>query len=342
MHAPQTLTIASAETLPTPALHAFYQKMHPHLGVKDYARLAWLYRDVAPVVALDGDTIVAHAARIPFTLNVGEQPKRCAWFVDFAVLPAYQGQGLGQRLTQRWMDYADTLVSFCNEKSMGVFRKFGWQESFRPHLHFLPLAPFNHRRFRRFIPKPLRDFLNLMPKWYFQRGYHQIAGASDLFLTPVQENALVEFLKTYHPPANAIIPLRDAPYFTWRLLNSPHREHYNIVHLADDPSVQAILKLNRQSPSPYVDILMLSNPLALLANTRLLAHIASWAGQQNFSYVRLLTCDANFSKHLKTTLRAFGTLHRFTFFAADPATQAQFQNHPWHFELIDSDWEQFT
>jgi len=339
---PPNLTIASSQDLPPEKLHAFYRAMYPHLSDEDFLRLAWLYHDAAPVVALDGENVVAHAARIPFTLMIAQKPHRCSWYVDFAVLPAYQGQGLGKRLTKVWMAYAETQVSFCNEKSMGVFRQFGWVESFRPLLHFLPLAPFDHRRFHAFIPGFLRGALNLIPKIYFKRCYRRQGGDSELKMLPVDAVALAHFQKFFQPPESAIVPLRDTEYFSWRLLRSPHCEHYRMVHLATQPSIQAVIKINRRNQTSYVDILCLSKPLEVSANTTLLAQIADWAGQNAIAYVRLLTCDPAFSKHLKSTLHSFCTPHRFTFFATDPHLKDFFQTAPWHFELIDSDWEQFS
>ena len=51
------------------------------------------------------------------------------WFIDFAVLPEFQGSGIGKELTRRWMAVGLHHLTFCNPMSIAIFKKFGWQKT---------------------------------------------------------------------------------------------------------------------------------------------------------------------------------------------------------------------
>jgi hypothetical protein len=52
----------------------------------------------------------------PFKVFVDGANYTASWFIDFALLPEFQRQGLGPILTKKWMEFSDFYMSApCNE-----------------------------------------------------------------------------------------------------------------------------------------------------------------------------------------------------------------------------------
>ena len=114
------------------------------------------------------------------------------------------------RMTKRWMSLADVHVSFCNEQSVGVFKKCGWTESFDPNVHYFPLRPFDHRRFATYIPTFLRSILNVLPSRYFRDVFRKQSDQQDeLTLESATPGCIDRFEASYHPQPDSIQTLRD-------------------------------------------------------------------------------------------------------------------------------------
>lgn len=92
----------------------------------------WWQMDQPPLyVAEDraARALVGLCAFIPFTLMTPAGELSGAWFVDFFVLPAFQGRGLGRRLTRAVQDRFP-LTASLSQTAMAyrVFQKMGWRE----------------------------------------------------------------------------------------------------------------------------------------------------------------------------------------------------------------------
>jgi len=128
-----------------PALLALLRRVWPHKhDVERLVRERWWWRWDQPPVILVEDAQrpgpVGLCVYIPFPLRCGGRELACAWFVDFFILPEYQGKGLGQRLTQYVQDRFD-LTASLSQTAMAyrVFQKMGWSERSRVTLYVHPL-----------------------------------------------------------------------------------------------------------------------------------------------------------------------------------------------------------
>jgi GNAT superfamily N-acetyltransferase len=101
-----------------------------------YQRQSWwhcipIYR----VLGRDrGDSIVAHAAIVERTVNVGDDLSkvRVAGVQGFCVSPVYRGAGLSERMMSRAMVEADKRgfdagLLFCVDAVETVYSRMGWQ-----------------------------------------------------------------------------------------------------------------------------------------------------------------------------------------------------------------------
>src|ERR1035437_6359416 len=125
------ITIHSACDVDLKLLIDFYKKMFPDRMNYLESNWKWLnrsdyYENKIPLVIVYENQVIAHSGMIPFDLSIGGIKQTSSWFIDFKILPEFQRQGLGSILTKEWMNFSDCFVTFCNEKSIGVFKKFGW------------------------------------------------------------------------------------------------------------------------------------------------------------------------------------------------------------------------
>ncbi|MEQ1918443.1 MAG: GNAT family N-acetyltransferase [Elusimicrobiota bacterium] len=217
------MEIRTASSVEEPALRAFYAEAFPARAEFLGAHWRWLYRvgrfpGIEPLVLVEGNRVVGHAGAIPLTLSRLGQTAPAIWFVDFSILPELQGQGHGAKLTEAWMGLCPDRVTFCNDRSIRVFRKFGWRERFDASVRSLPI--FNG---------PIRAALRVL-----------LSGAPKLRLGPLPQDPaqLVSALADESPAPVQVV--RDADWAHWRLYDHPRAaEHL----LAEHDGVQAIVRL---------------------------------------------------------------------------------------------------
>lgn len=90
----------------------------------------WWQWETPPLYLIEDphtSTLVGVCGYLPFTLRAGGRELSCAWFLDFFVLAAYQGRGLGKRLTRAVQErFAITASLSQSETAYHVFRTCGW------------------------------------------------------------------------------------------------------------------------------------------------------------------------------------------------------------------------
>ena len=306
----------------------------------------WLYRPDflesvrPPLVMRDGDQVIAHAGMIPFALDLGAgEVKSAAWFVDFAILPAFQRQGIGKLLTEDWMRHADVGVTFCNDKSIGVFKKFGWVESFDTRLLYLFINPLNHPRIAPRVPGALKGLGNRMLSTATRLHYKLRArGAGALMVEPVTPETLTAVLDGATQSAGATRPQRDMAYLTWRLLESPDRDAYRVFSLGG--SLRVVARARTEKPEArHLDILWVNDWTQLKALIELVARMAEWSHAEGLDYMRLYAANPAAASTLSRSLLGWVRHPRFAYFAKDPDVFERLKHARWHFEMIDSDFE---
>ncbi|MDR2840240.1 MAG: GNAT family N-acetyltransferase, partial [Paludibacter sp.] len=186
-----------------------------------------------PLVILNENQVIAHAGMQPFEAVLNGKKQTAAWYIDFKIRDSYQRQGLGNALTEAWIAVPDCCVTYCNEKSIGVFKKIGWTEDFHTfqHLNFMRL--FDHPGFVRKLPPFVRKVLNFIVKPVFFCIYKTNAYCKKEYkLEKLTDENFGQFYKLFQSKNieknDVFAPVRDANYAEWRVLQSPNREHYYI------------------------------------------------------------------------------------------------------------------
>lgn len=234
--------IRTASSIDEAALRRFYTETFPERAVFLGEHWRWLYRvgrfpGIEPLVLVDDGRVVGHAGAIPLTVTRLGQNAPAIWFVDFAVAPAFQGQGHGRALTEAWMKMCPDQVTFCNDRSMRVFLKLGWSERFDARARCLPLELSGPARARG----PATAALGRMLAGPWRATWRVLlSGAPRLDVRPLPNNAEALAKILGDPvPAEASI-LRNADWARWRLLDHPRSGEHRLAEL---DGVSAILRL---------------------------------------------------------------------------------------------------
>lgn len=236
------LEIRKASNVEEGPLRRFYTDAFPDRAEFLSRHWRWLYRvgrfpGIEPLVLVEGERVVGHAGVIPLTLSRLGREAAAIWFVDFSILPEFQGKGHGKALTESWMAMCPDRVTFCNERSIQVFRKFGWKERCDASVLTQPLelsGPMG-----RFGAAGSTAGRVLNGAWLaLQRARTSGAPALETRPLPMDAGGLAERLGD--PAAAGTRVVRDAEWFKWRLLENPRRgEHV----LASAGGVSAVFRL---------------------------------------------------------------------------------------------------
>jgi len=290
-----------------------------------------------PLVMLDGERVIAHAGIIPFQLRLGEVNYAASWYIDFMVDEEYRRKGLGLKITKAFTELSDIYFAVTgNEKSMGAFRKLGWQESEDSFIHYIPLMPFNHPKLSKKIPGRLGSALNSVsyPILYWILAKYR--NPTNSKVSPITEQILNELGETNFP-TNRWTPVRDIQYWKWRLLESPDATTYACFK----SETQSILfKTQFIGNIKTMEILFIPSDLEDEEKLHLIGQLSFWALKHSYSYVRLYTTIPSLSDKIKSHLKSFTTRPEFAYKATDPELFQKLQKTPnWDFQFVDNDFE---
>ena len=150
-------------------LSEFYKKVFKSRYKTLTNHWRWWYRSnylgYEPIILIADNKVVGQAGLISVKIQIEKEILPAIWFVDFAVLPEYQGLGLGKILTKEWMNICPNQITFCNDLSLRIFKKFGWEENnfskrlARP-INPIKWLPFFKRFNLNFFSKAYRNLLN--------------------------------------------------------------------------------------------------------------------------------------------------------------------------------------
>ena len=339
------IAICSASDVDTTLLIDFYQKAYPDRIDALKSNWNWLnrsefYESKTPLVLVYKNQVIAHAGMIPFNISVFGNLQTASWFIDFKVLPEFQRHGLGMILTKEWMTFSDCCVTFCNDKSIGVFKKYGWFESFDTYMHLNFTMPFNHPRFVRRLPAFVRKILNLITCPILFRIYIRHSYANNSYqLERLSEESFSTFLSLYNNTKrmseNMVSPIKDLDYCKWRVLRSPNRDKYFIYKTE---ALSALVSL-QSNQAKYIDILWMSNTKDQHEIIKMVSTLGIYGIRNGFSYVRFYTSNKQLSDHVRAKTKSIVRHPRFAYFCEDESIMKKLKRAKWDFELIDSDFE---
>ncbi len=327
------IEIVPSSSVTAEARTAFYQRTFTDRWRLLAEHWRWWYRagfqsGIEPLLAVDSGAVVGQAGVIPALLRVAGTPRRAQWYVDFAVLPEYQGKGLGQRLTQAWMQLGETYITHCNDKSMGVFRKYGFLERQDCVRYARPIHPgamlAGHSSMGVRLGSRLFDPL----PWLWANASWQ--RAPRLAPIAIQPEILATFFRSSSGSACELV--RDADWARWRLYESPFREEYAAF---SHDGAHGIARRFTYGGVRRVHVLWLSAGNAP-EHRQLVRGIGRWALSVGADLFWATANSATLGAALEHSL-PFEKRFRFAYLSRDRQTFDQLAHNPLELQAIDSD-----
>lgn len=243
-------SIISISKVKIDQLSEFYKKVfkNRHRTLSNHWK--WWYRDnylgYEPITLVVDNKIVGQAGLIPVKIQIGEEILPAIWFIDFAVLPEYQDLGLGKVLTKEWMKICPNQLTFCNNHSLKIFKKFGWHENYYTKRLARPISP------TKWIPFLKKFELNAFNSVYKNLLKKKFSNSRLINPYSLKDNYKVLFdsfkrkkkLNTKYPEI-----FRDEDWLNWRLMECPfnkniyffeYRENFAIVHIVNNKIIKRL------------------------------------------------------------------------------------------------------
>lgn len=322
----------------------FLKKVYSHRCFEIYKIWNWLYRTninkETSLVAVINENIVAHAGQIPSFINLNGTKKKTSWFVDFIVDKNFQKQGIGKLLTNSWLNIGHIGLTFCNHKSYGVFKKFGWLTNFNFNLHYFLIKPFNHQRiynkFKYF--KFLLYLFNIIYSFIFIIFIKLKIKDKDIIkIEKINKHNIYNFIND-ELISKKVNTFRDYEYLKWRFLNSPESENY--LQLSFKNKYYAIVKKRTERKfNNYLDVLLINKFEINREFIQFLLRIILWSNNQRLSYVKMIIPDSKISNFVKKSIFTIITKPRFAFFSKKNNEINELKNSNFDFQLFDTDFE---
>mgnify|MGYP001217693032 FL=1 len=188
-----------------------------------YCRLG--YNDFEPIVIEVNSKIVGMASLISSKLEYRNQINEAIWFTDFFILKEFRNKGYGSILTKEWMKICPIQITFCNDESLKVFKKFSWQSNSDTYRNIKPI------NLLRMIPL-VKNFSFILNK-KFQKFFLRQKNKDYKDINPRQiEDSDVSALcnlenkKEFNKELFSIV--HDEDWFKWRLIECPYKSNIYI------------------------------------------------------------------------------------------------------------------
>lgn len=227
------------------SLSDFFKVAHPkrfnnlNNHWKWYCRLG--YNDFEPLIIEVNSKIIGMAGLIPSKLNYLNKTFESIWFTDFYILKEFRNKGYGSILTKEWMKICPVQITFCNDESLKIFKKFSWKSNKKTYRIIKPINLFN------LIPiiKNFEFIINANTQ-------KKILGNCKIFKTikpkEIENNhisklCLMENKKHINKSLFSLV--HDENWFKWRLIDSPYKSNIYIFENNLDIIVGNIFKYNK-------------------------------------------------------------------------------------------------
>ncbi len=311
---------------------------------KDISSLwKWLYKSnefnySSSYIATINNKIVGHAGSIPTKLVMNKKIYNANWFVDFIVDSNIRNLGIGKKLTEKWMQENKLGITFCNDQSARVFKKYGWNETYNSFMHYFFIKPVSHEKFNKYFNKIkiIRNILNSIFKIYFL-SYYYIKGSKQKFKIDKLTLENINSYKNNSSNNQKILTLRDSQYLNWKFLKSPEYDFYRIFRNDCSSSIIKIREDKRECH--HIDVLLLDYDDNIRNLQKLIADICLWSAKKDFAYVRMHTSDRTFNDIIKNNIFSVIRKNRFLYYCKDKELESLFRNNLFEWTLADSDYD---
>tara|TARA_B110000438_G_C15735444_1_gene616127 strand:- start:257 stop:1270 length:1014 start_codon:yes stop_codon:yes gene_type:complete len=201
-------------------LFEFYKKVFNQRHKTLSKNWQWWYRNkylgFETLVLIKDQKVIGQAGLIPVKINIKNEILPAIWFVDFAILPKFQRQGFGTILTKEWMKICPNQITFCNNKSLKIFKKFGWKENHNSKRLAKPIDPF---KFIFYLGNFKNNFFSKYYRAKLKKKLHKVDTIKPYLVKDNYKILFESFEKRKLFSTDTIV--RDQDWLSWRILECP-------------------------------------------------------------------------------------------------------------------------
>lgn len=203
-------------------LNQFYKLAFPSRYKSLIKHWKWYYKigdsNFEPLVLECKGKIVGMAGLIPENLSFEGKIHQAIWFTDFYILKEFRNKGLGSILTKEWMKICPIQITYCNEESLKVFKKFNWKNN---NIIYRKINPIN---ISNLIPIFNKLNFNLKIKLFKKKNknfenFKQFQ-PDKIKIQNIKKYCKLEEQRIKNGKTFSII--RDENWFEWRFINCPY------------------------------------------------------------------------------------------------------------------------
>ena len=232
-------------------LFEFYKKTYFDRHKSLINEWRWWYRygynKFEPLVLTLDKKVIGQAGLQACDLNLNNKKVSAAWFLDFAIIPEFRGKGLGKILIKELMNVCPNLISFCNNHTLKIVKKYGWENN----LSILRFGrPINIFKFTPILNKFKIEFANNLYKKFIIKNFNV-----KKLIQPkkVQNNFdIIEesfSLRKNISEKNFVEIIRDKNWLNWRIGECPYvkdlyffeyKNNFSIVHIFSNRGIKRL------------------------------------------------------------------------------------------------------
>lgn len=206
----------------------------------------WIYRsgylNYEPILLLNNKKkIIGQAALIPTKISYKDILYPAVWFVDFVILKEFRGRGLGEFLTKEWMKICPNQITYCNNSSLKIFKKLGWQSNKVSKRIGLPINYF------KFIPIIKKYNFTVLEKFFLRKKENKLNTIPLISpkLLIEEQNKIINFFLSKKVISNDNLQiLRDEDWFVWRFFDCPYNKNIYYFEYENNFTIVHIFKKN--------------------------------------------------------------------------------------------------
>lgn len=227
-------------------LSEFYKKAFNKRHITLIKHWKWWYRNnylgYEPLILSYRNEIIGQAGLIPVKIRINNKTLPAIWFVDFVILPKFQGKGFGKILTEAWMKICPNQITYCNDKSLKIFKKFGWVENKFTQRLARPINPL------KWVPFFKKFEFNFLDKLFKDNLKKKIDSTIKINPYSFEENYKVifdSFNKNFKILSNNNGIVRDEEWLNWRLMECPFKNNIRFFEYKGNIAIAHIFISNQ-------------------------------------------------------------------------------------------------
>jgi len=270
-------------------LNQFYKLAFPSRYKNLTNHWKWCYKighsNFEPLILEHNSKIIGMAGLIPENLSFRGKINEAIWFTDFHVLEEYRNKGFGSILTKEWMKICPVQITYCNEESLKIFKKFNWKNN---NKIYRKINPINIFKLIPILKKFNINFKSKLLKKILSKNFKQ-----NKLIQPnkINNKSLIKYckLEEKNKQNNELFSVvRDEKWFKWRLIECPYSSEIYEFKFDQDIVVGHISKSNNLTRLNILYIFVHNQE-----NNDIYNLIYNWCLNNDIDFIWTLNTDQN-------------------------------------------------